>query len=372
MTADDNPRILLLGAGHANLLAARGLRAALPGAAITLIDAADQATYSGMVPGHVAGHYHAADIRVDLQDFAARHAIAFLRARIVGVDPATRQVALQDGPTLPYDLAALDVGSHSAMPDIPGFASHAIPIKPLDGFAARLRQTDPASPALIIGGGVAGAEIALALHHRGARQVTVLEAGPVIAPALGPRARRHLSVALDRAAIRIVTHAQIAAVEGSAVILRDGRRIASALTVGIAGARAHAWMALTLPVDGAGFVRVTPTLQVEGWPTLFAAGDCAAMMHAPRPKAGVFAVRQAPVLAANLIASSAGRPLRRHDPQEDYLKLISLGGRCALAEWRGLTLRGMWLWRLKDRIDRRFMASLGHGARSVPPGGTVP
>lgn len=358
MTSADDPRILLLGAGHANLLAVRALRAGLPQARIIVIDAAARATYSGMVPGHVAGHYGSDDMRVDLGAFAARHAIRFVQGRITGIDPVARHVSMQDGPPLPYDLAALDVGSHGAMPDLPGFCDHAVPVKPLEGFAARLDRTDPAAPAAIIGGGVAGAEIALALSHRGAHRVTLLESGPVVAATLRPRTRAHLAAALQRAGIRIVTDARVAAVEADAVVLRGGHRIASALTIGIAGARAHGWTTQTLPVDAGGFVRVTPALQVEGCPALFAAGDCAAMTHAPRPKAGVFAVRQAPVLAANLIAAARGCPLRRHDPQDDHLKIISLGGKTALAEWRGLTLHGAWLWRCKDRIDRRFMACL--------------
>lgn len=358
MTAADRPRILLLGAGHANLLAVRALRQWAPQARITVIDAAAQASYSGMFPGHVAGHYALDDMRIDLPRFAERHRVAFVQGRIAAVDPLARQVSLLDGTTMAFDVAVLDIGSHSAMPEIPGFAEHGIPIKPLDGFNARLGATHAAVRAAIIGGGVAGAEIALALRHRGARKVTVIEAGPVVGAALQPQSRKHLMAALGRADIRVVTDARIAQVQRDAVVLTDGTRIASSLTIGIAGARAHGWMARTLPVDPAGFVRVTPTLQVEGHPTLFAAGDCAAMMHAPRPKAGVFAVRQAPVIAANVVAAISGRPPRRYEPQEDYLKIISLGGRTALAEWRGLTLHGAWLWRWKDRIDRRFMASL--------------
>lgn len=358
MTPADSPRILLLGAGHANLLAVRALRDGIPRARITLIDAAAQASYSGMFPGHIAGHYALDEMRIDLARFAERQRIVFIQGRIAAVDPLARQVSLLDGTTMAYDVAVLDVGSHSAMPEIPGFPDHGIPIKPLDGFNARLGATHATARAAIIGGGVAGAEIALALRHRGAREVTVIEAGPVVGAALQPRSRRHLMAALGRADIRVVTDARIAQVQRDAVVLTDGTRIASSLTIGIAGARAHGWMARTLPVDIAGFVRVTPTLQVEGHPTLFAAGDCAAMMHAPRPKAGVFAVRQAPVIAANLAAGTSGKPLRWYEPQDDYLKIITLGGRTALADWRGLTLRGAWLWRLKDRIDRRFMASL--------------
>lgn len=358
MTAADSSRILLLGAGHANLLAVRALRQAVPQAWITLIDAAAQASYSGMFPGVVAGHYPANAMRIPLRAFAERNGIGFTQGRIARLDPVARQVSLEDGTVLPYDAAALDVGSHSAMPEIPGFAVYGIPIKPLDAFTARLQGADPTAAAALIGGGVAGAEIALALRHRGARAVTLIEAGPVPIAALQPRSRRHMMQALKRAGIGVVTQARIAAVEPDAVLLANGSRIASTLTLGIAGARAHAWMARTLPVDGAGFVRVTPTLQVEGHPNLLAAGDCAAMIHAPRPKAGVFAVRQAPVLAANLASALSGTPLRPYTPQDDYLKIISLGKRSALAEWRGMTLWGAWLWQVKSRIDRRFMAEL--------------
>ncbi|WP_405405027.1 FAD-dependent oxidoreductase [Paracoccus sp. Ld10] len=358
MAVADSSRILLLGAGHANLLAVRALRSALPTARITVIDAAAQAHYSGMFPGCIAGHYGPDKMRIDLDRFATTHGVSFVQGSIMAVDPVARQVSLGDGTMMSYDIAALDVGSHGAMPEIMGFADHAIAIKPLEAFTARLFGTDPTAPVVIIGGGVAGAEVALALRHRGARNVTVVEAGPMIAAALRPRARRYLTAALTRSGIRVLTGATVAAVHPDVAVLTDGTTINSGLSIGIAGARSHAWMAETLPVDDAGFVRVTPTLQVEGHPTLFAVGDCAAMVHAPRPKAGVFAVRQAPVLAANIAAAISDQPLQRYDPQRDYLKIISLGDRLALAEWRGLTLYGAWLWRWKDRIDRRFMASL--------------
>lgn len=350
------PEILLLGAGHANLLAVRPLRAALPEARITLIDAAPHATYSGMLPGVIAGHYHADQAQVDLARLAARHRIAFRHDRILGIDPVAQAVDLEGAGRLGYDLAALNVGSHTAMPELEGFARHAVPIKPMDGFVARLARTPADAPAAIIGGGVAGAEIALAL--RLSRPVTLIETASTIAATLGPRARILLRAALERAHVVVLTGARVTRVESGAVVLSDGRQIASALTIGVAGARAPGWLARDLPVDAAGFVRVGPTLKVEGQGRLFAAGDCAAMMHAPRPKAGVYAVRQAPVLAGNMIAVQRGEALRRYDPQRDYLKIVSLGGRTALAEWYGLTLHSRRIWHWKDRIDRRFLRGL--------------
>ncbi|MDB6181686.1 FAD-dependent oxidoreductase [Paracoccus fistulariae] len=356
MPSEQPPHLLLLGAGHANLLATRPLRAALPEARITLIDAAPHATYSGMFPGMIAGYYRADQPQVDLRRFADDHRITFRQGRITGIDPVRQRVQLLDGEEIPYDLAALNLGSHSAMPEIAGFAEHAVPIKPLDGFADRLARTPARAPAAIIGGGVAGAEIALALRQ--SRPVTLIEAGPRIAASLGARARGYLTATLSRAGVSLLTNARVARIEHDAVILTDGARIASRLTIGLAGARPHEWLARDLPVDQAGFVRIGPTLQVEGHATLLAAGDSAAMTHAPRPKVGVYAVRQGPVLAQNLIALHRGQTLTRYDPQRDYLKIISLGDGRALAEWHGVTLHGRWLWRWKDRIDRRFLRSL--------------
>jgi selenide,water dikinase len=90
-------------------------------------------------------------------------------------------------------------------------------------------------------------------------------------------------------------------------------------------------------------------------PSLFAVGDCAHLAHAPRPKAGVYAVRQAPLLFDNLRAVLSGGDLRAYNPQKDYLKLISLGGKSALAERLSTAFSGPLLWRWKDHIDRTFM-----------------
>jgi selenide,water dikinase len=77
-----------------------------------------------------------------------------------------------------------------------------------------------------------------------------------------------------------------------------------------------------------------------------------------RPKAGVFAVRAAPILHHNLRAALSGGRRKTWTPQKNYLKLISLGGKSAMAEKFGFTLTGPYLWRWKDRIDRAFMDQL--------------
>jgi selenide, water dikinase len=207
---------------------------------------------------------------------------------------------------------------------------------------------------VVLGGGVAGMELALAVHHRTGARVTVVERGMALS-ALGLRARQVIKG--HAAAISIVENDAVVAASATHVRLASGRDIPSDFTLGVAGAAPLPWLA-GLGLDMvAGSIAVGPTLQSSD-PLIFAAGDCAHLTHAPRPKAGVFAVRAAPVLHDNLRAALAGQPLRPFHPQRDYLKIISLGGRSAVAEKYGVVLHGAWLWRAKDRIDRAFMAKL--------------
>ncbi|PKP85150.1 MAG: selenide, water dikinase SelD, partial [Alphaproteobacteria bacterium HGW-Alphaproteobacteria-2] len=218
-----------------------------------------------------------------------------------------------------------------------------------------------APQAVVIGGGIAGVELAMAMAHRlrrvcGRAEVTLLERGPTMA-ADAPGARPRLALALAAEGVRVLTGAGVARVTAEGPWLADGTSIAADFTAGAAGARAHGWLAQTgLPVTTDGFLRVGPDLRVEGQAALFAAGDCAHLSHAPRPKAGVFAVRAAPVLRDNLRAVLTGGATRPFRPQKHFLKLVSLGRRSALAEKAGLTIAGPLVWRWKDRIDRRFMA----------------
>jgi selenide,water dikinase len=70
----------------------------------------------------------------------------------------------------------------------------------------------------------------------------------------------------------------------------------------------------------------------------------------------VFAVRQGPPLAANLRHAALGQPLVNYVPQQRALALITTGGRHAIASRGPFVAAGAWVWRWKDRIDRRFMA----------------
>ena len=354
--------LVLIGGGHTHALVLRkwGMNP-LPGVRVTVIHPGPTAPYSGMLPGFVAGHYTRDELDIDLVKLSRFAGARLVNRAVTAIDTATRLITVPGRPPIAYDIVSVDVGITSVMPDLLGFTEHAIPAKPLGTFASRwdaFRNGTNQPSLAVIGGGVAGAELAMAMMHslraRGTAPTAHLIDRGKIVDTLGDTARRKMLAAIADQGVTLIEDASVTQITARAVILSDGRQIPSDFTTGAAGAKPHDWQA-NIGVDlHQGFIAVNPMLQSSD-PTLFAVGDCAHMTDSPRPKAGVYAVRQAPILFDNLRAALSGGKLRAYAPQNDYLKLISLGGKSALAERLGTAFSGPVLWRWKDHIDRTFM-----------------
>ncbi|WP_230987956.1 selenide, water dikinase SelD [Bathymodiolus japonicus methanotrophic gill symbiont] len=74
-----------------------------------------------------------------------------------------------------------------------------------------------------------------------------------------------------------------------------------------------------------------------------------------RPKAGVYAVRQADILLHNLRAVLLNQALLEYKPQDGFLSLLALGENKATGSKSFISFAGDWVWRWKDSIDRKFM-----------------
>ena len=342
--------LVLAGGGHTHALLLRRwiMRPRLKpeAAAVMLVNRASTALYSGMLPGLVAGLYSREACAIDLRDLCRRAGVTFIQAEITGVDPAGQLLLLAGRPPLRFHTLSLNVGCQTR-----GHLAGLQPVKPLEPFLAWLEQRlqQPQTPQVRIrGGGAAAVELAMALRARG------------LAPELLVRARQLQlgSPAANAAAAQWLRQA--------AIPIRWGVEDGSSADLACTGSEAPPWLqASGLPVEpGTGRVLTMPSLQVQGYPQLFASGDCAVIAADPRPAAGVWAVRAAPLLAGNLLRqlSRPQRPLRPWRPQRWALQLLGDGG-CQRAEApRALAFYGPWsvgpspwLWRWKDRIDRQFM-----------------
>lgn len=362
-------RLLLVGGGHAHV----HVLAALAGAAfadseVTLISPYPRQIYSGMLPGWIAGHYSIDDCAIPLDRLAQRAGIRFVQTACERIDLDARLVHCANGEQIAFDLLSLDSGPTVALDDLPGACRYATPIRPIERFVvtwpallARAREQSDGFRLAVIGDGAAGTELAFAIQARFAReglpQAGVLLIGGNDMPLAGfpERLRSRVTKLLGEHGIKHLAKRRALAFLPGKLQLSDTLLLDVDASLVVTGAAAPAWPAASgLATDEGGFIRVTPTLQSLSHPFVFAAGDVAAYAD-PRPKSGVFAVRAGPILAGNLRAACHAEPLKNWVPQGQALYLISTGRRHALAAWGMFSIDGNWVWRWKDRIDRRFM-----------------
>ncbi|HEV7509633.1 MAG TPA: FAD-dependent oxidoreductase [Thermoanaerobaculia bacterium] len=366
-------RLLLVGAGHAHLEVLRRLiLQPLRDVALTVVSVGSLHHYSGMVPGFLQGTYREDEIAVRVPDLVARAGGQFLAGRAVALKPESQVVHVQTSPEetveVPWDLVSFAVGSNTAGVDAPEIAGEAQRIKPLERVAAlqaQLRELAGSGgivPAVVVGGGAAGVEIALAIataleKEGAAHRITLVEGGEKILTGYRSRFRKRAREILHQRGIVALAGVRITAVHPDSAETDHGTRIPSRLTIWLTGA--VSWPLFRdsgLPLDDRGFLLTGDSLGSVDDPRIFAAGDCGTLAsHPDTPKAGVYAVRQGPVLWRSLKAAVEGGEPPRYTPQTGFLSILNTGDGRALLDYFGIVSHSRWAWRLKDRIDRRFM-----------------
>jgi NADH dehydrogenase FAD-containing subunit len=431
------PRLVLAGGGHAHCHVIRTLNPQHEGFLGVLVSIEEHALYSGMLPGRIARQYTTDQVHIDLVELAARCGWLFLRGRVTSISRQekrihvlvkTRHDSKPQTLVLHYEALSIDVGSETRLPRgletcQQPFVISTRPILKMETFMERFIQEWTETKArngtplrlVVMGGGAAGAELSFALlqrfHAVGARAIELywLVARPSSLPLrvqrlveklLQKRAlTRVIPVARDSvfrlepgaAASEITTNQdldpeQLNASESVARFVLSwsnasgqGRRLPGDLLVLATGAAAPAWLAkqTDLAVSDEGYVLVRPTLQSFSSDDVFAAGDCIAWGDESEsflPKAGVFAVRQAPVLSENLrrrlraltqkprtkvhgaVKSQPDRQMCTFQPQRSYLSILNT------ADGRGIAYRGQWMvygrwvWHWKNFLDQSWMA----------------
>lgn len=356
-------RLLLIGAGHAHAQVLLDfVRRPMREVDVVLVSPSPLAPYSGMVPGWLAGTYSYEAICIDFAVLARAAGATFAAGEVTHFDAETRTATVAGGATWNYDVCSLDVGSTLTPPLAP--SATVLSMRPLgsllarwDETMARLAEAGPGRPMrlTVAGGGAAGVESVLAVRRRLAAMIPRREVraelvteSATLLPGLAAAAARRVDRALQRAGVTVRLGTSF---DASAAGTGD-------LILWATGAQAHAWQRDSgLAVSGDGFIRVDADLRSLSHRNVFAAGDCIDWHAHPLPKAGVFAVHMGPVLSCSLRALlGSGEAAEPYRPRRRFLSLLSTADGRAIAAWGRWSIEGDWLWHLKDRIDRRFVA----------------
>lgn len=373
--------LVLIGGGHSHAIALREFaKTPLPGIHITLISDVLQTPYSGMLPGYLAGFYTFDEAHIDLRPLAKLAQAEFCCDRAIALDLQQNQVLCANRPPIPFDVLSIDIGSTPATLNVPGAATYAIPAKPVpklleswNQFREEVLQSPQKSRSLAtVGGGAGGVELTLSIqahlnkilapkYHTNI-EYHLFHRSSQILSSHSPYAARTLTKLMQKRGIHLhlnqtVTRLEKQPSERLKLDCESGLTIECDPVFWVTQATAPDWISASgLSTDNRGFIQVNDHLQSISHANIFASGDIATLLNNPRPKAGVFAVRQGKPLFENLCRSLENKPLRSYHPQQQFLTLIGTGtGKAVASRGRfGLgPFRCIWTW--KDWIDRRFM-----------------
>lgn len=364
--------VVLLGIGHTNAHVLRMWKMnALPDTDLTCISDNTIASYSGMLPAVLTGQVPPERMEIDLVRLCGASGARLITNPVVDINHETREINFSDRPSVPFDVLSIGIGSTASTDGVAIESDSFVMIKPMQSFLNRLgkavdhahKQRDGKELRIVVvGSGIAGVEIAFCIpgfiksvSDRTA-QIQLITRSHQILPSVEDKTRELVSQEFANRGVNVCCSSSVTHVDPSSVRLEDGTKIDADLVVWATNAsRPPLLKDLGLELDERGFLATDSNLQSRTTKGIFAVGDTGTIISENLPKAGVYAVRQGPVLWENIRRSLDGVPLQKYKPQRSFMKLINLGDGRAVGQWKSFSYIGRAMMRLKERIDGQFM-----------------
>lgn len=380
--ANRSAQICIVGGGFGGLYTAlhlnRWLRQLPPQLQITLIDAKDHFLFSPLLYEQLTGELQTWEIAPPLEKLLKNTGVRFYHGRVKAIDLQLRQIQLHSDRILTYDYLVLAVGQQPEFHQVPGAEQHALSFRTLADSTVLKQKLNALTldrrPAqvVIVGGGPNGVELACKLADRLDRTTPIhlIERGETVLQDFSVATQKSAYQALSLREVEMHFNTQVESVEQETIHLRRQDRkwaLPANIVIWTAGTRPWDWVrSLTQDCDQQGRLRVTPTLQLERYPNVFALGDVATVELAEETPGATAqtAFQQAKTVAQNLHACLNGEPLvpfhYRHQGE-----MLTLGMGAAVVATPKLHLTGLsahWV-RLSAYVLR--LPTLQHRIRAV-------
>ncbi len=335
-------------------------------------------TFWPMVPGIVSSDIDTRNVAQPLRRALITAGASFRRAKLREIDHENKRVVADGGLDFPYDQLVISLGGQPNFFGIPGVEEHALHMRGVEDAehirnrvierfeeVSLMRGEAPESKLtfVVIGGGATGTEVASEIHtlvHDSLApdypnidpnrvRVFLLEGMPEILGELDPSLQRAARTRLHNESIQVMVSTFAEEVTEDQVRLKGGDVIHSENVIWTAGNRPNvAIHDLGLPVDERNGIKVDEYLRVEGYPGIWAIGDCAAIRDVREGPEGRFvpptaqaAGQQGETVAKNILATLDGREdeLERFE-YKPMGQLVELGSDFAVNEVMGVRFSG--------------------------------
>ena len=382
------PRIVILGGGFAGVYTAMALERRLgrrDDFEIVLVNKENYLVFQPLLPEVISGSIGLTDVVSPLRSLLPRTDVHV--RDVESVDLVRREVLTSPGfkpqpHVIGYDHLVLALGNVTDFRGLPGLPEHALPFKNL-GDALRLRnhviraleeaaiERDDAElrrqllTFVVAGGGFSGVEVVAELNdfvRRAARRyrgiapdeirVLLLHSQDRILPEMDASLALFAQRILAARGVEVRLKSRLVAASGYEAIVTGGERIPTRTLVSTVPTSPHPLVErLALPKAAHGRLLTDAGLRVRGEENVWALGDCALVTvsanGATAPPTAQHAIRQAGIVADNVVAALRGSATRVYDFR-GLGTMGSLGRRSAVAQVLGLRLSGFvawWLWR---------------------------
>ena len=363
------PAVLVIGGGFAGLTAVQAL--ARSRAQVTVIDRNVYSTFQPLLYQVATAGLTSADVAYPLWMLTSKTGASYRKGELADLDLEHRRVLLAEGAEVGYDYLIIATGVGAAYFGVAGAAEHswslytrrdAVALRNHLLYEFERRNEGPADQELditVVGGGATGVELAgtvaelrnIALPAAfpeidiDRMRVRLIEMGPALLAPYHGRQREYTRQQLVNRGVEVLLDTTIKEVTADSVLLADGSRLRSDITVWAAGVAAPdaAWDAGLVRGRG-GRIDVEPDLRVIGQDRVFAVGDVAVTEDNPVPQLAQPAIQQGRHAADQIMRLMAGQPTVPFAYHDKGI-MATVGRRSAVVELpRGLQLRGTLAW----------------------------
>jgi len=379
------PHVVIVGAGFGGVYTAQHLVPYVKKGLIdvTIINQTNYFLFTPLLHEVATGGLSGRSVTEPIRHIFAGTGVVFHQGVVESVDIKKHELVV-DGRTLSYDSVVLATGAVTNFYGIKGAQEHSLVLKNLsDAVEIRERIIDAFEDTsaikteeqrkkdlsfVVVGGGATGVEMAAemaefihTLYHNYFKGVSTIHktdisihlvnTGPDVLSMLDQTLRRKAARRLEALGVTLHMNTSVTEVTSDAVVFADGSSIPTSFVFWAGGIMPVAPTCVSSdPVCIGGKFVTDVFLRMKGEVDVFVLGDTACVETPDAkgyPALAQIAVRQAKVVAGNIVASLHHKPLRAFSYTVRGT-LVSLGQWYAIGQIFGMTFSGKlmwWVWR---------------------------